>query len=120
MSNAQRPNLARKSTPKTEKARKEALDEDFSIRIDGTVYTIVPADLTGLLEMKVRRDTGMTVAEIVTKLQDSPGLDLLGAFMYSCELAAGRDADYEGILGSISYASDIEVVDSEGSPVPQP
>lgn len=116
---ANRPSTTRKRTPKTEKAREDALNEDFTIRIDDHSYTLVPADITGLIEMKVRRETGLSVMEIISKMQAAPGMDLIGMFMYACEVAAGRDANLEKILGSISFGSDFEVVDADGEPVPQ-
>lgn len=121
MSNAQRPAL-NKAANKAEKQRQAALDESMTIEVDGERYTLVPADLTGLVEMKVRRETGMAVAEIMSKIQTSPGMDLIGCFMYACEIACGREADLEKILGSISWSSDFEVVDIDGEVVelPQP
>jgi hypothetical protein len=110
----------RTRTPKDEKAREAALDESFTIRIDDEVYTIDPADITGLLEMKVRRETGMSVTEIISKMQSAPGIDLIGCFMYACEVAAGREADLEKILGSVSMDSDFEVVDGDGEVVELP
>lgn len=117
---ANRPSTARKRTPADERKREAELNEDFTIEVDGTRYTLVPADITGLTEMKVRRETGMSVTELLEKIQAHPGMDLIGCFMYACEVAAGRDADLEKILGSVSYASEFDVVDGEGEPVPQP
>lgn len=120
MSNAQRPSLAKKHTPKSEKAREDALNENFSLRVDDEVYTIVPADITGLAEMKIRRETGMSVMEIINKMQTAPGMDLIGCFMYACEISRGREADLEKILGSVSLASEFDVVDSNGEDVEVP
>jgi hypothetical protein len=120
VSNAQRPSTARKRTPKDEAAREAALDEQFTIRVDEVSYTLSPADITGLVEMRVRKETGMSVMEIITKMQVAPGMDLIGCFMYACEVGAGRDADLEKILGSVSMNSDFDVVDAEGDSLPQP
>lgn len=121
MSNTKRPTTARKVTTKDEAARRAALNDAIAVRIDDVVYTLTPADLTGLHEMKIRKATGMTVGEIMEGMESSPGLDVLGFFMFACELGAGRDADLEGILGSISYASGIDLVeDAEPEPAPQP
>lgn len=117
---ANRPSTARKRTPADEKKREAELNESFAIRVDDTEYKLVPADITGLAEMKVRRETGMSITELIQKLQANPGMDLIGCFMYACEIAAGREADLEKILGSVSWASEFDVVDSEGDPVPQP
>lgn len=121
MSNTPRPKL-NKQASKAEKDRQAALDESMDVRIDGTVYSIVLADITGLVEMRIRRETGFSVMELITKMQgDSMGMDVLGCFMYACEVAAGRDANLEAILASVSWASEVDVVESaEAEPVPQP
>lgn len=122
MSNApaNRPSTARKRTPRDEAARKAALDDSLTIEVDGERYTLMPADMTGLVEMKVRRETGMSVAEIMSKIQTAPGMDLIGCFMYACEVASGRDADLEKILASVNWGSDFDVVNSEGEVVELP
>lgn len=124
---ANRPSTARKRTPADEKKREAELNEDYTIEVDGTRYTLVPADVTGLLDMKVRRDTatllggkGLSVTEIIDAISESPGLDRIACFMYAAEVAAGRDADLEKILGSVSLNSEFEIVDGDGEPVPQP
>lgn len=117
---AKRPSTARTRTPKDEVAREQKLDESFSVSVDGEVYTLVMADMTGLAEMKIRRETGMAVAEIISRMESSPGIDLVGCFMFACEIASGKKADLEQILGSISWASPVDIVDAEGNPVPQP
>lgn len=126
MSNTQRPSTARKRTPADEKKREAELDQDYTIEVDGTKYTLVPSDITGLLDLKVRRGTdallgkGMSVIEIIDAISESPGLDRIACFMYAAEVAAGRDADLEKILGSVSATSDFDIVDGKGEPVPQP
>lgn len=130
MSNApaNRPSTTRKRTPKDEAVREAKHDQDFSIRVDDTCYTLVPSDINGLVEMKVRRETakvfggsGFSINEIISSCgSSSVGMDLISCFMYAAETAAGRDADLEQIMSSISWDSDFEVGDGKGEPVPQP
>lgn len=112
----ERPSLARKHTPRTEKARQEAVEEVHALRIDGEVYALRMADLTGLHELRLRRETGMSVEEVMSTLGSKPGLDVLGIFMWLCDLTAGGSSDLEQWLGSVSWASGIELVDSEEAP----
>lgn len=114
-----RPTTARKVTPKSEKNRTEALDQTFGIRVDGEEYLLVPADMTGLVEMRIRRETGMGVAELIEKIQKSPGVDLLGMFMWASRIASGAAADLEEVLASVNFASDVDVVEDAKPPAPE-
>lgn len=86
------------------------LDQTVEIAIDGAVYKLTPADLTGLQEMRIRRETGMSVIEIIQGLQEHPGIDYLGMFMWACRLSAGEeDATLEASLKGISYGSEVVI-----------
>lgn len=105
---------ARKTTATSAKRRNAVLEEDFTLRIDGDDYTIVPGDFTGRLEAKVRAKTGMSVVGIIDALDGGQtGIDLLAMFMWAVRLGRGEEnADLDEILDSISYASEVEVVES--------
>jgi hypothetical protein len=115
MSNTQRPTLAKKHTTASESKRDKMLDDSFGIRIDGIDYVLTPADLTGVQELRIRRETGYSVTTLIQELQTAPGVDLIAMFMWACSLSQGKSADLEQILGSVSYASDVEIMDE-----PQP
>lgn len=117
MSNAKRPTL-NKAANKSEKQRQAVLDASMTIVVAGERYTLTPADTTGLAELRIRRATGYSVIQILLKAQsEEMGIDIVGCFMYACEVNAGRDPDLEKILGSISWATDIDIVDADGNPV---
>lgn len=103
---------ARKQTASSKKRAQAVMDEDFALRIDGEEYVIVPADFTGRLEARVRRETGMSVTGIINALDSGQtGVDLLGMFMWAVRLGRGEeDASLEEILDSVSYASEVEQV----------
>lgn len=107
-----RPSLQRKHTRSTEAKREALMDETFAIRVNDEVYSITPADLTGLVEFRIRRETGMSVEGIVTALSAEPGVDYLGMFMWACKVAAGEDVSLESVLASVSWAAEVDVIDN--------
>lgn len=113
----ERPTLARKHTKSTEANRKAAQAEQvYALRIDGEVYTLDLGELNGLHEMKLRRETGLSVEEVMSTIGTKPGLDVLGIFMWLCDLTAGGASSLEDHLTGISWASDVEAVDPEPAP----
>lgn len=106
-----RPPLERKHTRSTTAKKDAELDETFAIRVDGQVYKITPADLTGAQEFRIRQATGMSVAQVITNLQASPGVDMLGVFMWIARTTAGERVELMDVLESISYASDLDIVE---------
>lgn len=96
---------------KKKAAVREALDETQEILIDGVPYKITPADLTGLVEMRIRKETGYSAAQIGEMLVAAPGADLVGMFMWACRIAKGDEVSLEEVLGSVSGASVVEVKD---------
>lgn len=111
MSNTQRPSLAKKHTNASEAKRKAEQDESFGLRIDGEDYILTPADLNGLQEMRIRKETGYSVGTLLSEIQTAPGVDLLGIFMWVCNMSQGKADDLNAILEGISHASDVEVLD---------
>lgn len=124
MSNTKRPSTAPKHTsgPRgTDKTRKKKHDDRrISVKVDDDVYTVSPADLTGLDEARIRATTGLSLNKLIDQLHDDPGLDSLGGFMWVARMQAGDDVSYEDVLASISYASGIEFADTpEADPDPE-
>jgi len=111
MSNTQRPTIAKKHTNSSEAKRKKELDESFAIRVDGKDYVLTPSDLTGVHEMRIRRETGHTVTTLVRAISVTPGIDLVAMFMWACDLSQGKPADLMETLEGISYASEVEVLE---------
>lgn len=102
---------ARKTTASSDKRRKAILDQDYTLRIDGVDYTIVPADFTGRVEAQIRRETGMSVLGIIEALEgEQTGIDLLGYFMWAVRLGRGDVVTLDEVLDSISFASEVETV----------
>lgn len=107
----QRPSIQRKHTRSTKAKQDAELDETFAIRVDGEVYKITPADLTGAQEFRIRQATGMSVTQVITNLQAAPGVDMLGVFMWIARTTAGEKVELMEVLESISYASDLDIVE---------
>lgn len=107
-----RPSGARKNTPSTEKARHAANDaEAFSIRVDGEIFTLNPADVTGLHEMRIRAGSGYSVTNLIQAFGTAPGADLVGIFMWAARMVRGEEADLEQILSEITYDSELEFIE---------
>lgn len=108
---------ARKQTAASAKRAKAVMDENYALRIDGVEYVIVPADFTGRLEARVRRETGMSVMGIIDALDSGQtGVDLLAMFMWAVRLGRGEEASLDDILDSVSYASEVETIESAKEP----
>jgi type IV secretory pathway VirB3-like protein len=53
----------------------------------------------------------MSVTEIAMKLQTSPGMDLIGMFMWAVRYINGeRDLDFMEVLAEVSMDIDVEFV----------
>lgn len=108
---------ARKQTKGAEARRREALAEKvYSLKIDGEVYTLDMGELNGLHELRLRRETGMSVEEVMSAIGTKPGLDVLGIYMWLCDLTAGGDSSLEDHLTGISWASEVESIEAEPAP----
>lgn len=122
---SKRPSTARKHTPRTEANRVAKLDDSFGIKVEGVDYVLTPTDLTGVQEMQIRRETGYSVAGLIMTLQQAPGIDLIGMFMWAVELSQGKAKEPIGgrlveILESLSYATEVEVTGESEPDDPQP
>jgi type IV secretory pathway VirB3-like protein len=91
--------------------QKELDDGTLSLRIDGQTYSLNRADVTGVVEYEIRGKLGMSVTEIAMKLQTSPGMDLIGMFMWAVRYINGeRDLDFMEVLAEVSMDIDVEFV----------
>lgn len=101
----------KKVTAGAKKRQQQAMDADaVGVRIDGVDYVINPHDLTGRVEMEIRREIGMGLAELQQRLETSPGIDYLGMFMWAVRHANGETVDLLTVLDSVSAGSDVEVL----------
>lgn len=104
---------AKKVTAGSKRRKQAAMDaEAVGIRVDGVDYVINPNDLTGRVEMEIRREIGMGLAELQQRLSESPGLDYLGMFMWAVRHANGETVDLLDVLDGVSAGSDVDVIDS--------
>lgn len=118
---ASRPSTTRKHTRASEDKRTTELDESFGVRIDGKDFVLTPADITGVQEMRIRRETGYSVATLLHALQTSPGVDLIGIFVWIVEWTGNHsDATLEEVLGRYSYGSDVDIVGDTNASEPPP
>jgi len=108
---------AKKVTGGAKRRQQQAMDADaVGIRIDGVDYIINPHDLTGRVEMEIRREIGMGLAELQQRLEASPGVDYLGMFMWAVRHAQGDPVGLYDVLDGVSAGSDVEVLNGEDVP----
>lgn len=121
MTAPKRPAAARKVTTKTEANRQEALNQIIGIKVDGTEYSFMPADMSGLMEREIRARIGMGALELFERLQAAPGMDLIGTWIWVCQYVGGdKEADLDAALASVSWASEIDIAeDMEGPDLPE-
>jgi len=97
-----RPSLARKVTPKDEKARQAALNEGVRITIDGQVYEVRVGDLTVPITRELRKNYGGSFNKLMTDLATDPDLDLVSTWIWLARRVQGEDVDYQSV--EITYS----------------
>lgn len=109
-----RPSLARKQTPRSEKQRKDALNEGLSVNVDGTVYTVRLGDLKGSDTAALRRSTGYSWMGLMRAAQLDPDLDVIAALVWmSRRLAGERLLEFDEVADELGYDSDVDIVSDE-------
>lgn len=111
---ANRPNLNRKVTRKTEAARDEALNQGLSLTVDGRVYTVRAGDLTGMDAAALRREVGMSFMGLMKAMQADPDVDLIAALMWLSRRIEGEKLlSYEEVAQEVGYDVEIDLADAE-------
>lgn len=123
MSNT-RPSLNRKVTPKSEKARKEALESGVTLKIDGTQYTVRAGDLTALDARALRRELGLSFLGLMGALETDPDIDLIAGLMWLSRRVNGETTlAYDEVASDLDYAADYDIVkaadEQEADPDPE-
>lgn len=77
-----RPTLARKTTRKTEEARRAALDTGVTLRVGDEAYTVRIGDITPTLAREVRHVTGRGVAALIETVTESPDIDVVAELIW--------------------------------------
>lgn len=117
---AERPALTRKVTPKTEAARRAAVDNvDTSIKVDGVTYTVRLGDVSGLLDRDCRKTTGLSVMGVLTQMTTDPGMDSLAAFVWIAKTQKGIETTYEGELAEFTWDTEVVYGVEDEDPAPQ-
>jgi hypothetical protein len=122
-----RPSLQRKVTPKSEKNRKEALDQGIAITVDGERYEVRIGDVTPAMSRDLRRETGFgTFGLIGAMTSKALDLDILQAFMWLARRIRGEDVelddceiDYELMLDDKRFSVDGDTGEEDTSTNPE-
>jgi hypothetical protein len=111
MSNSKRPSLQRKVTPRSEKARKEALDTGVKLSVNGKSYTVRAGDLSALDTRALRRELGLSFMGLMDALEQDPDIDLLAGLVWLARRTDGEIAlTYDEVATELDYAADYDVV----------
>jgi hypothetical protein len=109
---ASRPSHTRKVTRSTKAARKKALNEKLSIRVDGTVYTLRIGDMTALDDHALRTQYGMPFEAMAHAMATGDrSLDLMAAVIWMARRTNGEDLlTYAEVAAEIGFDVDISDV----------
>lgn len=109
MSNTKRPSLARTHTPKSEAARKSALDEGVKITHDGEEYIVKAGDITSQIARRFRREVGMSFRAVMEELDTDPDIDSVAAIVWLARLIRGEDVALDDVSVGYDDLDEIEV-----------
>lgn len=85
--------------------------------VDGTVHTVDIDALTGRHELKLFREIGMTIGEIMSATSTGQVAPFLVAgFVLLARTQAGDDVSYDEVSTGITYSTDCHFVDPEAPP----
>jgi hypothetical protein len=112
---ATRPSLNRKVTASSKAARKKALSEKVSIRVDGTVYTLRIGDMNALDDHALRTQYGMPFEAIAHAMATGDrSLDLIAALIWMARRTNGEDLlTYAEVANEIGFDVDISDVSDD-------
>ena len=112
---ASRPSLNRKVTRTSRAARKKALNEKVSIRVDGTVYTLRIGDMTALDDHALRTQYGMPFEAMAHAMATGDrSLDLMAAVIWMARRTNGEDLlTYAEVASEIGFDVDISDVSDD-------
>lgn len=112
---ASRPKLTRKTTPASERARKKALNEKLSIRLNGTVYSLRVGDMTALDDHALRTQYGMPFEAMAQAMAAGDrSLDLMAAIIWMARKTNGEELlSYAEVAAGIGFDADIRDADEE-------
>lgn len=114
MSNTTRPSLQRKTTPRSEKARKDAMEEGVSINVDGVDYTVRTGDLSALDAQALRKELGLSFIGLMKALQDDPDIDLIAGIVWLSRRVSGEPMlTYSEVAKDIGYDLEVKVANAE-------
>ena len=110
---ASRPSTRRKVTRSSQAARKKALNEKLSIRVNGTVHTLRVGDMTALDDHALRTQYGMPFEGMVQAMAAGDrALDLMAAIIWMARRTNGEELlTYAEVAAEIGFDGDIRDVD---------
>lgn len=96
-----RPNLARKVTPGSEKNRANALEQGVRITVDGEAYEIRMGDVTPGLARELRRNVGKSFNALMDEMGRDPDIDSISEFVWLARRLKGEQVALDDV--EVSY-----------------
>lgn len=118
MSNARKPTLNRKVTPKDEDKRREILDQGFALTLDGETYTVRLGDITPQFAREIRLVTGRSFRALALLLEEDADVDVVADALWIAKRLAGEDVALEDV--SVDYAQLAEGAVEAAGPAEEP
>lgn len=78
-------------------------DKLLSVEVDGVRYDMSPSDFTGLDELAVKRELGMTLVQVFRELSEEPSLYGLAALVWRYRVGEGEtDLTFEQVASKVN------------------
>lgn len=101
-----RPNLARKVTPKDEAARTSALDQGIRMNLGGEDFEVRIGDMTAPLARELRQNYGGSFNKLQDELALDPDIDSIAAFVWLARRMRSEVVGFDDV--AVSYSQMLE------------
>lgn len=101
-----RPNLARKVTPKDEANRTSALDQGIRMNLGGEDFEVRIGDMTAPLARELRQNYGGSFNKLQDELALDPDIDSIAAFVWLARRMRSEVVGFDDV--AVSYSQMLE------------
>ncbi|HEY9391367.1 MAG TPA: hypothetical protein VIR27_16580 [Mycobacteriales bacterium] len=95
--------------------RRSAIGAGVRVTLDGVAYTLHMGELSAMDASALRRETGMSVAGLLSAIQSDPDIDILAAVVWLARRQDGDRVTFDEVASGIGYDSDLT---TESLPAP--
>lgn len=101
-----RPTVGGKITRKTEEKRNAELDQGVRFTIGDDVHEVRIGDITPRLAREVRRETGLSVMQLLEEVGEAPDIDTVASLVWVARRLKGEVVDLDSVLDYGTLLSD--------------